>query len=76
MSFNRTIMELKYIACAPAFKSGCAFNRTIMELKLVTKVCSYILLENPFNRTIMELKPKKKYLPNKKKQLLIVPLWN
>ena len=54
-SFNRTIMELKFVILSYFLFCFFAFNRTIMELKCII-VAADAAVPVTFNRTIMELK--------------------
>ena len=72
LSFNRTIVELKYNSGNSHFIDTSAFNRTIVELKL-SSAQGTGTPDPAFNRTIVELKFKQVLKPEKTSMLLIVP---
>ena len=67
-------MELKLLRVEGMCLSE-RFNRTFMELKF-DKVITDCFEQIGFNRTFMELKFIKEESRNRRKIVLIVPLWN
>ncbi|BBD45983.1 Hypothetical protein PEIBARAKI_5976 [Petrimonas sp. IBARAKI] len=55
LTFNRTIVELKFLDMGKIGIKVQTFNRTIVELKFMSKMNFAIALRT-FNRTIVELK--------------------
>ena len=73
--FNRTNVELKLNRLAIYRRPYLAFNRTNVELKCdINKAIQK--MEYAFNRTNVELKLKHVKISHKKRDLLIVPMWN
>ena len=72
MTFNRTIVELKYDWFSSVRAVAFSFNRTIVELKFTCPERSMVS-GSTFNRTIVELKFTSICNPFGLQHLLIVP---